>query len=137
MHFGVRQIAAAVSTAALIFCCSCEKHHLGEDPEVQKEHVDVGENGTAGERDEMSKQDYDLAIIGAGSDRKQIYQYTGRLMQALGDPAVVFPTHWDDFGIKPRAEALKQVATFTEEVHTASPKTKVIVPDYFVPTEFK
>jgi len=41
MHFGVRQTAAAVSAAALIFCCSCEKHHLGEDPEVQKEHVIV------------------------------------------------------------------------------------------------
>jgi len=41
MHFGVRQTAAAISTAALIFCCSCEKHHLGEDSEVQKEHVDV------------------------------------------------------------------------------------------------
>jgi hypothetical protein len=40
MHFGVRQVAAAVSAAALIFFCSCEKHHLGEDPEVQKEHVD-------------------------------------------------------------------------------------------------
>src|SRR5438105_2078297 len=41
MHFGVRQVAAFISSAALIFCCSCEKHHLGEDPEVQKEHVDV------------------------------------------------------------------------------------------------
>jgi len=41
MHFGVRHAAAAVSVAALIFCCSCEKHHLGEDPEVQKEHVDA------------------------------------------------------------------------------------------------
>jgi hypothetical protein len=41
MHFGVRQTTAAVSAAALIFFCSCEKHHLGEDPEVQKEHVDV------------------------------------------------------------------------------------------------
>ena len=41
MHFGVREIAAAISIAALIFCCSCEKHHLGEDPEVQKEHVDL------------------------------------------------------------------------------------------------
>jgi hypothetical protein len=39
MHCGVRQTAAAVSTVALVFCCSCEKHHLGEDPEVQKEHV--------------------------------------------------------------------------------------------------
>jgi hypothetical protein len=49
MHFGVRQAAAAVSAAALIFFCSCEKHHLGEDPEVQKEHV-VG----PGESDENS-----------------------------------------------------------------------------------
>jgi len=39
MHFGVRQTTAAVSAAALIFFCSCEKHHLGEDPEVQKEQV--------------------------------------------------------------------------------------------------
>ena len=38
MHFGVRQIAAVISAAALIFFCSCEKHRLGEDPEVQKEH---------------------------------------------------------------------------------------------------
>jgi hypothetical protein len=49
MHFGVRQAAAAVSAAALIFCCSCEKHRLGEDPEVQKEHVVV-----PGESDETS-----------------------------------------------------------------------------------
>ncbi|HLW36192.1 MAG TPA: hypothetical protein VKS98_11080 [Chthoniobacterales bacterium] len=38
MRFGVREIVASVSAAALIFCCSCEKHRLGEDPEVQKEH---------------------------------------------------------------------------------------------------
>jgi hypothetical protein len=49
MHFGVRHVAAAVSAATLIFCCSCEKHHLGEDPEVQKEHVVV-----PGESDENS-----------------------------------------------------------------------------------
>jgi hypothetical protein len=39
MLFGVRETAAAISTAALIFCCSCEKHHLGEDPEVQTENM--------------------------------------------------------------------------------------------------
>jgi hypothetical protein len=49
MHFGVRHVAAAVSAVALIFFCSCEKHHLGEDPEVQKEHVVV-----PGESDENS-----------------------------------------------------------------------------------
>jgi hypothetical protein len=41
MHFGVRQAAAAVSAVALSFFCSCEKHHLGEDPEAQKEHVEI------------------------------------------------------------------------------------------------
>jgi hypothetical protein len=41
MHFGVRETTAAFSIGALIFCCSCEKHHLGEDPEVQTEQVDV------------------------------------------------------------------------------------------------
>jgi hypothetical protein len=45
MHFGVREIAVAISGAALIFCCSCEKHHLGEAPEVQKEHVDEPKGG--------------------------------------------------------------------------------------------
>jgi hypothetical protein len=40
MRFGVRELAAAISGAALIFCCSCDKHHVGEDPEAQKEHVD-------------------------------------------------------------------------------------------------
>jgi hypothetical protein len=51
MHFGLRETAAAISAAALIFCCSCEKHHLGEDPEVQKEHVDVagGAEGNSAE----------------------------------------------------------------------------------------
>ena len=45
MHFGVREIIAAISGAALTFCCSCEKHHLGEAPEVQKEHVDEPKGG--------------------------------------------------------------------------------------------
>ncbi|MBS0422769.1 MAG: MBL fold metallo-hydrolase [Proteobacteria bacterium] len=75
----------------------------------------------------------DIAILGAGLDRTQIYHYTDRLMNALGHPAVVFPTHWDDYGIKPRAVSLKQVDTFVTEVRVASPKTKVIVPEYFTP----
>jgi L-ascorbate metabolism protein UlaG (beta-lactamase superfamily) len=75
----------------------------------------------------------DIAIIGAGSGRKEIYDYAPRLMQALGDPPIVFPTHWDDYAIKPRAEALKAVNVFVDEVRAASPQTKVIVPDYFAP----
>jgi len=75
----------------------------------------------------------DIAIIGAGAGRKEIYDYTPRLMRALGDPPIVFPTHWDDYAIKPRAEALKAVNVFADEVRAASPQTKVIVPDYFAP----
>jgi hypothetical protein len=45
MHFGVREMVAAISAAALIFCCSCEKHRLGEDPEVQKENVGAAKGG--------------------------------------------------------------------------------------------
>ena len=45
MHFGLRQIAAAISAAALILFCSCEKHRLGEDPEAQKENVGEGKSG--------------------------------------------------------------------------------------------
>ena len=79
----------------------------------------------------------DVAIIGAGSSRNEIYQYTSRLIRALGDPPIVFPTHWDDYGIKPRAEVLKQVGTFAAEVRRASPRTQVTIPDYFVPIELK
>ncbi len=73
----------------------------------------------------------DIAIIGAGSDRKQIYAYAPRLMRALGNPPVVLPTHWDDYAIKPRAEALQGVNRFAAEIRAASPRTKVVVPDYF------
>lgn len=79
----------------------------------------------------------DIAIIGAGASRRQIHDYTPRLMRALGNPPVVFPTHWDDYGTKPRSEALEQVNTFVAEVHAASPRTRVIVPEYFTPTDLK
>lgn len=79
----------------------------------------------------------DIALIGAGPSRNQLYHYTARLMHALGNPPVVFPTHWDDYGTKPRAEALKQVDTFVAEVRAASPGTRVIVPEYFTPIELR
>jgi hypothetical protein len=40
MAFLLRQIGIAFVTALLIFCSSCEKHPLGEIPEVQREQVD-------------------------------------------------------------------------------------------------
>lgn len=76
----------------------------------------------------------DVAIVGAGESRREIYDYAGRLMRALGDPPVVLPTHWDDYGTKPRGAALKEVALFSQEIRAASPHTRIVVPDYFAPT---
>ena len=40
MQLSIGKCAAISGAAALILICSCEQHHLGEMPEVQKEHVD-------------------------------------------------------------------------------------------------
>ena len=40
MRFGSGKCAAMVGVASVLLFCSCEKHHVGEIPEVQKEHHD-------------------------------------------------------------------------------------------------
>jgi hypothetical protein len=45
MHFSIRKTAAVISIGSLIFYCSCEKHRVGEDPDVQKERVDEAKGG--------------------------------------------------------------------------------------------
>jgi hypothetical protein len=41
MHFALRKTGIIFAAGAVILCCSCEKHHLGEMADAQKEHVDV------------------------------------------------------------------------------------------------
>jgi len=76
----------------------------------------------------------DVALIGAGASRKEIYDYSGRLMRDLHNPAIVLPTHWDNF-LAPygasQQTALEALQSFIQEINAASPKTKVIVPKYF------
>lgn len=78
----------------------------------------------------------DVALIGAGASRKDIYDYSGRLMRDLHYPAIVLPTHWDNF-LAPfdvsQQPALDALQSFIQEIAAASPKTKVIVPKYFEP----
>jgi hypothetical protein len=40
MAFLFRQIVTAAGIGTLLFCNSCEKHPLGEMPEVQREQID-------------------------------------------------------------------------------------------------
>lgn len=76
----------------------------------------------------------DVALVGAAGSRKEIYDYTARLMRVLGNPALVIPTHWDNFLLPYDASqqpAIDAVQRFVKEVASASPSTKVIVPKYF------
>jgi L-ascorbate metabolism protein UlaG (beta-lactamase superfamily) len=81
----------------------------------------------------------DIALIGAMPERHNIDDYTSRLMRALGSPPVVLPTHWDRFNVPhavSQAPAVERLQSFIAEINVASPKTKVIVPEYFKPVSF-
>lgn len=78
----------------------------------------------------------DVALVGAMPERHKIYRYTERLLHALGDPPLVMPTHWDRFNVGydvSQQPAIDRLHSFIAEVKAASPRTKVIVPRYFVP----
>jgi len=40
MAFLLRKVVVGVAAGLLLFCSSCEKHPLGEMPEVQREQID-------------------------------------------------------------------------------------------------
>jgi len=82
----------------------------------------------------------DVALIGAMPERREVYQYTARLLRALGDPPLVLPTHWDRFNVPystSQQPAIERLQTFLTEVKAASPTIRVIVPDYFQPITVK
>lgn len=83
---------------------------------------------------EMQGLKPDVVLMGAAGSRKEIYDYCGRLMRALQFPALVLPTHWDNFTAPYEASqqaSIDALHSFLEEMKAASPKTKVIVPKYF------
>ena len=76
----------------------------------------------------------DVVLVGAAGSRKEIYDYSGRLMRDLHFPALVLPTHWDNFTAPYGASqqpSIEAVQSFVQEIKAASPKTKVLVPKYF------
>jgi L-ascorbate metabolism protein UlaG (beta-lactamase superfamily) len=83
---------------------------------------------------EIAGLEPDVVLVGAGASRKEIYDYSGRLMRALHYPALVLPTHWDNF-LAPYEDsqqlAVDALQSFLHEIAAASPTTKVIVPKYF------
>ena len=78
----------------------------------------------------------DAALIGAMPERREIYEYTARLLKLLGYPHMVLPTHWDRFNVTyevSQEPAIKRLESFIAEVKAVSPKTQVVVPSYFHP----
>jgi L-ascorbate metabolism protein UlaG (beta-lactamase superfamily) len=76
----------------------------------------------------------DIALVGANSQRLEIHDFTGRLMRALGNPALVIPTHADAYGDpKPSAAALADRQKFQQEVAAASPRSRYLFPKWFEP----
>ena len=78
----------------------------------------------------------DIALVGAAPSHLEIFEYTPRLMRALGFPPVVMPTHADNFRV-PYGSAIayrtEWVDAFAEEVRVASPDTRLIIPRHLEP----
>jgi L-ascorbate metabolism protein UlaG (beta-lactamase superfamily) len=82
----------------------------------------------------------DAALIGAMPERREIHDYTGRLLHAIGNPRLVLPTHWDRFNVTydvSQAPAVERLQSFIAEVKAVSPKSVVVVPEYFKPIEIR
>jgi reactive intermediate/imine deaminase len=83
---------------------------------------------------EMEGLHPDIALVGSNSQRLEIHDFTGRLMRALGNPAVVLPSHADGYGDpNPSPAALADRRLFQQEVAAASPATRFIAPKWFEP----
>lgn len=76
----------------------------------------------------------DVALIGAMPERREIHDYTSRLLKAIGYPRMVLPTHWDRFNVTydvNQAPAIERLQSFIAEVKAVSPASVVIVAKYF------
>src|SRR2546428_11111497 len=75
----------------------------------------------------------DVALVGAMPERREIHDYTSRLLKAIGHPRMVLPTHWDRFNVTydvSQAPAIERLQSFIPDVKAASPESVVSVPKY-------
>jgi L-ascorbate metabolism protein UlaG (beta-lactamase superfamily) len=86
----------------------------------------------------------DVALV-AGLFRNQISDYTDRLTAALGHPRILLPTHWDNFerpyedGPHDLRDVLGEqgaLDTFVRELKRSSPRSRVVVLDFFEAFEY-
>ena len=130
-----------------------EKHVVGSDlvgtPKLPMGFADYAEGGTfaylvrvAGhEVFFLSTANYierelvglrpDVAIVATGL-RQEIYDYTCRLLRALGNPPRVLVNHFDNWRAPPTDEPVSEdLEAFLAEVEACAPGTVVTVPQHF------
>ncbi|MFF1908124.1 MBL fold metallo-hydrolase [Kitasatospora sp. NPDC058218] len=80
----------------------------------------------------------DIAMV-AVPGSTATHRYVPRLLDALGHPGTVVPVHWDRFEtelVNPvRQDA--DLGAFLAQVRQASPRARVVVPDYLTPRTFR
>ena len=81
-----------------------------------------------------------ILLAGSANSRKEIYNYTERLLSLTNFPDIIIPTHWDDFRVTYDAsqeEAIKsKVTPFIEDVKSILPSAKIILPKHLEPLIF-
>jgi L-ascorbate metabolism protein UlaG (beta-lactamase superfamily) len=78
----------------------------------------------------------DIALVGAAPSHLEITRYTPRLLEATGFPAVVMPTHADNFQApygSSIAYRTEWIESFAAEVRAADPRAQLILPRHLEP----
>ena len=76
----------------------------------------------------------DILLAGVNGSRLGLYNYDERLLKVTGNPAIVIPTHWDNFrlpyGFSQEASIARNLVPFVKAVAKISPHTRVILPTH-------
>ena len=74
----------------------------------------------------------DVLLAGINGSRLGLYKYDERLLKVTGYPAVVIPSHWDNFrlpyGYSQQSGIDRNIKPFIEAAAAISPQTQVITP---------
>ena len=79
----------------------------------------------------------DILLAGINGSRMGLYNYDRRLLQSTGYPAIVLPTHWDNFRLpysfSQQENVERNLLPFVEKAKSVSPNSKVILPVHLEP----
>jgi len=82
-----------------------------------------------------------ILLAGSANSRKEIYNYTERLLSLTNYPDIIIPTHWDDFRVtydaSQEAAIKSKAAPFIEDVKNILPNAEIILPKHLEPMVFE